>query len=405
VTKADDLAGVPDGSADRSAIPAMAEGCVACRSADPADARILIADDEPVNTKILRKYLRDAGHRDLVTTSDARSVIDLWRDLDPDVVLLDYLMPGLTGLQILERRRDEPALGHAPVLLLTASSDQNVKVRALELGATDFLNKPVEPTELVARMRNVLAMKRHHDHLVGYSSRLESEVRARTAELEHSRTEVILCLARAAEYRDRDTGYHIVRVGRYAGVIARAMGFTEAQAAEIGLAAQLHDVGKIGVPDEVLRTTDEFETSDVRMQRHCAIGKSIVQTLPDSVSWPDALTFGGDANAGVTVFNRSPILDMAARIALTHHERWDGTGYPLGLAGEQIPIEGRIVAVADAFDALSRTCPGEPTWPREQCFAVLEEGRGSRFDAAVVDALRQCLPEAIQIQIRFAEAA
>src|SRR6185369_12553275 len=286
---------------------------------------------------------------------------------------------------LLRDLRAEKQFAHLPVLILTAMDDSDTKARALNLGATDFLAKPVDPTELIPRVRNSLVLKAHHDHLQTYASRLEQEVRARTAELEASRQQIIHCLARAAEFRDNETGRHVIRVGRYAGIIARELGFEESAAEMLEQAALLHDVGKIGVPDAILLKPGKLDADEIEsMQKHCGFGKRIFEgmTSQESAAYRSHTTVGSK----IVQDCRAPLLDLASRIALTHHEKWDGTGYPLGLAGEDIPLEGRITAVADVFDALSSKRPYKPAFPLEKCLAILEEGRGQHFDPTVLDA-------------------
>ena len=227
-------------------------------------------------------------------------------------------------------------------------------------------------------MRNALAVKAHQDYLREYADELERQVQARTVELEASRLEVIHCLGRAAEYRDHDMGMHVVRVGRIAGIIARQMGADPATAELIEQAAPLHDVGKIGIPDAVLLKPGKLTEEEFAIiRRHCEFGKRIVDEMSGDGAgggWANAPRAQKIMHAG------SPMLQMAARIAMTHHEKWDGSGYPRGLAGEAIPLEGRITAVADVFDALSNKRPYKAAFPLEQCFTMIEEGRGTHFD-------------------------
>jgi putative two-component system response regulator len=359
------------------------------KQADPLAARILIIDDEPVNIKVLRKYLQIAGYQNFITSSDAPKAMELIRAEQPDVVLLDVMMPQVSGLQILEQVRSDPALRYLPVLILTASADAQIKQTALGLGATDFLAKPVDAGDLVPRVRNALLVKAHHDNLSQYSQHLEHEVKLRTAELEASRLQVVHCLARAAEYRDDDTGRHVIRVGRYAGIIARELGFSQEQVAMLEMAAQLHDVGKIGIPDSILLKPARLDPAEFKlMQMHCEYGRLIIQ--PDGPPQPSG--------------TRS-LLDLAADIAFTHHERWDGEGYPSKIAGEHIPLEGRITTVADVFDALSSKRPYKPSFPLEQCLSILREGRGKQFDAHIVDAFLRRVGEITQVQQNLADAA
>lgn len=359
-------------------------GASATTPAARRSGRIAIVDDEPINIKVVRKHLQAAGYADFVTTSDAAGAMDLIRAERPDVVLLDVVMPKVNGIEILEAVRADPKLSPTPVLILTASTDAETKLRALSAGATDFLAKPVDPNELVPRLRNALIVKAHQDHLASYSEQLEREVRLRTAELEASRLQVVHCLARAAEFRDDATGRHVLRVGRYAALLAVELGFAPAAAEMLGLAAQLHDVGKIGLPDAVLLKPGNLTSAEYEVvRRHCDIGAAIVQPMP-----PERLRgLLGWRQAGGAVGACNPLLEMAGRIAHAHHERWDGTGYPRGLAGEAIPVEARITAVADVFDALSTPRPYKPAYPVDRCLDMLEADRGTHFDPSVIDAL------------------
>jgi putative two-component system response regulator len=248
----------------------------------------------------------------------------------------------------------------------------------------------------------VLTVKAYHDRLCRYSEELEQAVRERTTDLEASRLELIRCLARAAEFRDDDTGQHIIRVGRYARIIGEQLGVSAEVLDVLEPAAQLHDVGKIGIPDSILLKPgklipEEFEI----MQKHCGFGKRIVECLP--VHEAEIIQRHTDVGAKIVDVGRSPILKMAKRIALTHHERWDGSGYPLGLAGHDIPIEGRITAVADVFDALSSKRVYKPAFPLEKCFEILQQGRGTQFDPAVVDAFIARRETIVQVQIDLAD--
>jgi putative two-component system response regulator len=364
-----------------------------------ASARIMIVDDEPVNIKVVRKYLQIAGYTDFIITSESPKAMEMIRREKPDVILLDVMMPQVSGLKILQEIRTDPELAHLPVLILTASTDAETKHSALELGATDFLAKPVDASDLVPRVRNCLLVKAHHDHLARYSNHLETEVRVRTAELEKSRLQAVHCLARAAEYRDDDTGRHVIRVGKYAGIIAREMGFPPEQITMIESAAQLHDVGKIGIPDSILLKPGRLDPEEFKlMQRHCEYGRLII--LPDAPAEP----FVPDARQRRRTTTRS-LLELAADIAFTHHERWDGTGYPSNFAGEQIPLEGRITAVADVFDALASKRPYKGAFPLESCLSIVKDGRGRQFDPAVVDALLRRVGEITTVREHMADAA
>ncbi len=274
--------------------------------------------------------------------------------------------------------------------------------KPLSLGATDLLSKPLRSTELLPRVRNALLLKSHVAHLQSYSQELERQVRRRTAELLGSRTELIHCLARLAEYRDNETGRHVIRVGRYSGLLARQLGLDEDTCELIENAAPLHDIGKIGIPDAILLkegklTPEEYEI----MQRHVALGKGAFEPM----SQHEMRTVRSHTVLGEMMVNvsTSPLLTMASQIALTHHERWDGTGYPIGLSGEDIPISGRIVAAADVFDALSNKRPYKPAFPMEKCFNILDEGSGTQFDPQVVAAFKAIRDDILQVRIALAD--
>ncbi len=365
-------------------------------------AKILIVDDEPINVKLVRKYLVLEGYQNFVLSTDSREAMSLIEREAPDLVLLDVMMPYVSGLDILAAIRASERWGHLPVIILTAASDQNTKRRANELGVNDFLGKPVDPQELIPRIRNVLIVKQHYDHLQKYSEQLEAEVLRRTAELARSRQEVIHCLARAAEFRDDDTGQHVRRVGRYARHIGEELGWKGEQLEMLEQAAQLHDIGKIGIPDSILLKPGKLGPEEMEiMQKHSAFGKQITQSLPNH----EMNLLRGHAELGSKLLEstESPILALAAVIAISHHEKFDGSGYPLGLAGEDIPIAGRITAVADVFDALSSKRPYKPAYPAERCFEMLEEGRGSHFDPNVLDAFFRRRQQIIETQIEMAD--
>ncbi|MFO7903169.1 MAG: response regulator [Pirellulaceae bacterium] len=365
-------------------------------------ANIMIVDDEPTNVKAARKHLREFGYTNFRTTTDATKAVKMAEQEHPDIILLDIVMPEVSGIEILGELRANSQLRRIPVVILTAVGDVRIKQKALQLGATDFLTKPVDPSELVLRVGNTLVVKAHHDHLENYSAQLEQKVRARTAELKASRRELVQTLARAGEYRDNETAHHIMRVGRYVGMIGRELGVSDEIAELLEEASQLHDVGKIGIGDAILLkpgklTDDELEI----MRQHCAFGRRIIQQAPNgdwehySTRSPLELIEPGNATAW--------LIPVAATIAQTHHEHWDGNGYPLGLAGEQIPIEGRITAVADVFDALNSKRPYKPAFSNEKCVEILNRGRGTHFDPTVLDAFLRRTNDVLQVQADLAD--
>jgi putative two-component system response regulator len=385
--------------------PSTRKPAVPAKQSKPAKrAKLMIVDDEPTNVKLAQRFLELDGYERFVTTTDARRAMQLARDERPDCILLDLMMPYVSGLDILDQLRADAELAMIPVIFLTAVTDGATRRDALERGATDFLNKPIDPYELAPRVANVVAAKAFQDQLVDHSRDLEQAVRERTKDLERAHREVAYCLARAAEYRDNDTGFHVLRVGRYARLIAEELGMTGEQLDLIEHAAQLHDVGKIGVPDAVLLKPDRLTEEEFSlMKKHCGFGKRILRQCSET----EEMQLRRHSEVGAQILDgaASPLLVLARKIALSHHEWWDGSGYPLGLRGDDIPLEGRITAIADVFDALSsRRCYKE-AWPVDQCFAAMELERGTHFDPAPFDAFMRRRGEVVDIQLRYADEA
>ncbi|MEZ6103739.1 MAG: response regulator [Pirellulaceae bacterium] len=366
---------------------------------DPRLSTVMIIDDEPVNIKVTRRYLQLAGYENFITTSESRQAFSVILERLPDLILLDVMMPEVSGLEILQQVRSTAAIANIPVLILTASTDAETKSKALELGATDFLAKPVVASDLLPRVRNALILKAHQDHLERYAEHLEREVQRRTEELHHSRREVVEILARAAECRDDDTGHHIVRVGLYAAIIAKTLGCDHRFVELIEQAAQLHDVGKIAIPDAILMKPSELTDDEFAlMRKHCYFGQKILlSTHEESVATSSSMPNGRPSQI------HSPLVHMAAVIAATHHERWDGKGYPNGLKGDQIPLEGRITAVADVYDALSSRRPYKPPFSQQECFDLLLRSRGTHFDPRVLDAFFQSIQHIERIRSELAD--
>jgi putative two-component system response regulator len=365
-------------------------------------SKIMIVDDEPISLRVTRKYLKLAGYANFISTTEATQAIELVRRERPDILLLDMVMPEVSGLDILASLRDEAELAYIPTIVLTADDNEQTRLEALKLGVTDFLNKPVNPTELIVRVRNALIVKAHHDHLTNYASELASQIRQQTKELAASRLELIHCLARVAEYRDSETGRHVVRVGHYAGILGRQLGLDESLVEIIQHAAPLHDIGKVGIPDAILLkpgklTPEEFEI----IKTHPRFAKAIFEPMaPDELRmWRSHTSFG----EVIMNMQNSPIMAMAAQIALTHHEKWDGTGYPLGLSGDDIPLAGRITAVADVFDALSSKRPYKPTIPVDECFKEIKQLAGTHFDPKLVEAFLAARPAIVEIRMEYAD--
>lgn len=325
--------------------------------------RILIVDDQETNIRLLERILAGAGYARIRSTTDPCAATEIFLEFQPDLVLLDLQMPVLDGFGVLEQLMPLiPRDGYLPILMLTGDNRVEAKRRALSSGAKDFLAKPFAPVEVLLRIRNLLETRRLHVAVLRQNEQLDAKVRERTQELEAAQIEIVERLAAAAEFRDDDTGRHTQRVGELAVRIAHAIGLPSSQLDVIRRAAPLHDVGKIGISDLVLLkpaglTPEEFEL----MKSHTVIGAQILS--------------GG----------HSELLRMSERIALAHHERWDGTGYPRGLAGEEIPIEARIVAIADVFDALTHDRPYRKAWPLDAVIAEIGRERGRHFDPRLAD--------------------
>lgn len=327
-------------------------------------AKILIVDDQPTNIMLLEHVLARAGFANVHSTTDPVKVESLFHALAPDIVLLDLHMPVMDGFAVLRLLR--PLIGEGsflPILMLTADDSPGVRKEALHLGANDFLTKPLDASEVVLRIDNLLKTRYFYLQMQEQNLSLERRVAERTAELEQAKLEILHLLARTSEYRDDETGQHTQRVGRIARNIALSLGLPRHEVELIEQATPLHDIGKIGIADEILLkpgrfTPDEFE----QMKRHTEIGARILET---------------------SLF---PVLQVAGEIALTHHEKWNGGGYPRGLSGDRIPLSGRIVAIADFYDALTHERPYKKAWSHEEAIAEIVAQRGVHFDPAVVDA-------------------
>ncbi|UUO05230.1 response regulator [Blastopirellula sp. J2-11] len=359
---------------------------------DLRQKRIMAIDDEPINLALAEAYLRSEGFEQIEFYSNPQTALEVVRTDPPDLILLDLMMPELDGLQFLRKITAPSEQLLAPVILLTASSDVSHRRDALELGATDFLQKPILAEELIPRIRNVLSAEHLKRWLRDQNQQLEHLVQLRTHELERTQGLIIACLARAAEFRDELTGNHNLRVARYAGLIARNAGLPSEMVRMIQAAAPLHDIGKVAVPDSILHKPGKLTDEERQlMQRHTEWGRSIVE--PEK-QWGFVIA---DLTTGETGQANADLLRVASRIAQSHHERWDGAGYPEGMAGADIPVEARVVAVADVFDALSSKRPYKDPIPPHDCVAMIREQRGKQFDPEMVDAFVEALPEVLWI--------
>lgn len=325
--------------------------------------RILIADDDQAIVGLLERILARAGFADVTVTTDSGSVVELYSELTPDLVILDLVMPPPDGFELMAQLAEIiPEDSLVPILVLTGNLSAETRRRALDEGASDFLTKPFDVTEVLLRIRNLLATRFLHLETMAHNRILDATVKQRTQRLEEARLDVLARLARAAEFRDDETGEHTRRVGTLSAVLGGRLGMSAEDTETLRLTAPLHDVGKIGIPDSILLKPGKLTTGErAIMETHTTIGASLLSDSP----WH--------------------ALRYAAEIALRHHEWWDGAGYPDGLAGTDIPLGARIVAVVDVFDALSHDRPYREAWARDRVLAMIRDGRGTHFDPEVVD--------------------
>jgi len=337
---------------------------------------VMVVDDQSTSRAILEQVVRTLDDR-VVVEGFARPVdAVVWATRHvADLVLVDFMMPDMDGIELVGRLRSLPGYEHVPIVMVTGQDDKKIRYAALDAGITDFLTKPVDARECLARCRNLLTLRRQQLALEDKRRLLEGMVDEATREIREREKETLLRLARAGEFRDEQTGYHLIRMARYSRMIANAIGLERDEAETIELAAPLHDIGKIGIPDGILLKggrLDEAEWST--MQRHPAIGHEILK---------------GSA---------SKYMRMGARIALGHHERYDGKGYPSGLDGDHIPLSARIIAVADVYDALTSVRPYKEAWKSETAFEYLRAQRGKHFDPHLVDAFLGVSDTVLEVQ-------
>lgn len=340
--------------------------------------RVQVIDDNAINLALFKGLLARLPGCEAVLFDEARAGLAWAQQQRPDLIVLDYMMPGLDGVALIEQLRATAGCEDLPVLMITADADKDTRYRALNAGATDFLTKPVDRLEFSARVRNLLQLSRARGALQAHADGLAAQVRQATAALRMRELETVLRLSRAAEFRDPETGAHILRMAHYAQLIGRRLGLPEPELDLLLHAAPLHDIGKVGIPDHILLkpgklTPEEFEV----MKQHARHGYDI---LKDSAS---------------------AYLRAGADIAHGHHEKFDGSGYPQGLAGEAIPLFSRIVAVADVFDALTSQRPYKPAWPLERAHDFIVDASGQHFDPACVDAFIGGWAEVLEIRERF----
>jgi putative two-component system response regulator len=325
---------------------------------------ILIIDDNSQNTLILSKMLEFKGYNNVTILNNSGDFIRVFSTCHPDLILLDIMMPNMDGYQILDWLRSNNHTCSVPVVVITALDDQISKQRALSLGARDFLVKPFDNLEVLTRVGNLLQIRMMYLDLIKSKEVLELKVSERTAEIESIQVEIIERLMRAAEFRDQDTSDHISRISQYVFCLSMNLGIQEDEAKLISLASKMHDIGKIGIPDQILLKPGKLDTVEMEvMKAHALKGSHILSE------------------------SQYRIITVAEEIARTHHEKWDGSGYPSGLAGDNIPLHGRITAVADVLDALLSARPYKPAWEFGDAIYYITQQSGSHFDPQVVEAL------------------
>ncbi len=340
----------------------------------PAEKQtVLVVDDTPENIDVLVGTLK--SDYNVKAAINGKMALKVVHSTPPDIILLDIMMPGIDGYEVCRRIKADYTTRHIPIIFITAKIGIEDELTGLELGAVDYITKPISPPIVKARVQTHLAL---HDQ----NRELDRKVRIRTEQLHETRLQVIQRLGRAAEYKDNETGMHVIRMSHYSRILGLAAGMSESEAEILMNAAPMHDIGKIGIPDNILRkpgklTDDEFAI----MKGHCEIGAEII---------------GDDS---------SELLQLAKVVALTHHEKWNGNGYPKGLAGEDIPRVGRIVAIADVFDALTSERPYKKAWSVEDAVALLKSESGEHFDPQLVPLFIDALPELVTVKQRYAESS
>jgi putative two-component system response regulator len=341
---------------------------------------VFAVDDATVNLRIYEKILHSIGGLDVMTFSSPTEALEYSQNHEPDLLIVDFRMPEMDGVELIKHFRLIRNYLDIPVIMLTGEQDAEIRRKAIEAGVSDFLNKPADPVEFSSRVRNLLELRQRRQELKHRADQLAADVRAATLEIALRERETINRLSRAAEFRDNETGMHIVRMGRFAQVLGRAMGLGEDEAEVLLLAAPMHDIGKVATPDAILLkpgklTPDEWTI----MKQHTTAGYEI---LKDS---------------------SSKMLQKGAEIALTHHEKWDGSGYPNGVSGDDIPISGRICALSDVFDALTSVRPYKPAWPVEQAIVYIHQSSGTHFDPELVKLFERVMPEINEIRAKLTD--
>ena len=327
---------------------------------------ILVVDDTSENIDVLVGILKEDYH--VKAAINGEMALKIVKVNPPDIILLDIMMPGIDGYEVCRRLKADYTTKHIPIIFISAKIDVKDELMGLELGAIDYITKPISPPIVQARVRTHLA-------LYDQNRELDRKVFEQTLQLHETRLQIIQRLGRAAEYKDDDTGTHVIRMSHYSRILGIAAGMSESEADMLMNAAPMHDIGKIGIPDNILKKPGKLDDDEFDIMRsHCLIGAEII----------------GDDD--------SELLQMAKVVAMTHHEKWNGFGYPNKLKGEEIPRIGRIVAIADVFDALTSERPYKEAWTVKDAVELLESTAGEHFDPQLVPLFVEVLPEILKIK-------
>ncbi len=346
--------------------------------ADIHDARILIVDDNHSNVALLEAILEDNEYKTIFSTTDPFQVEPLFREHEFDLILLDIRMPGMSGIEVLQRLATLVRDDYLPVIVLTAQTDQETRQQALAAGAKDFIIKPFDDWEVLLRIKNTLQTRLYFSRQVLRADLMEREVLIRTKELRETQFEIVQRLGVAGELRDNETGAHVQRMSRICALLAEKRGLGKAYAEILLNASVMHDIGKIGIPDSILLKAGKLSESEWQvMKEHPRIGGRII----------------GD--------HQTNLITIARETALYHHEKWDGTGYPFGISGNSIPVAARIAAISDVFDALTTARPYKRAWSVDDAMSELKRETGKHFEPIMVELFQENLPEIIEIITRY----
>jgi len=341
---------------------------------DTRKAKILVVDDLVENTTMIEAIFRKNGYTNIFIQNDSRRVIDMTIETEYDLVILDINMPFKSGMEILKELKKIYIDAYAPVFILTANLSREIRIAALQNGAQDFLEKPFDPVEFIHRASNIIYTRLLFNSHRMSNEYMELKIRERTRNLEEARKDIILRLGRMAEYRDNETGDHVMRVSKISGILARGYGMDFRKVEMIELVAPMHDVGKVGIPDHILLKPDKLTDEEFKlMQTHTLIGEDILANHP------------------------SEVIQVASKVARSHHEKWDGSGYPDNLKADDIPVECRIISVADVFDALTSARPYKEPWPIQKAHDKILELSGTHFEPAIVDIFSRKITEIIEV--------